>query len=317
MKNGLSAFTAGILGLAVGDAFGMPYECGKRGEFDIYDETRSPGGRYEMRGFQPGMPAYFYKEPTPPGIWTDDTAMTLAEMESVARLGRIDPDDIMKNFCRWHYDGAFSATGTAIGQGRQTIAALARYQEGTQAVLCGGCGERDNGDGSLMRMLPFAFAERLLARDGVSIAALSSLTHAHPISIRACELFVRFARGLLRGKSKEDCAADLAGEAPPYDRLAGLAALPEEAIQSSGYVVYALEAALWSFLTADSYEDCILRAVNLGGDADTIAAIAGGLAGVCYGEDAIPARWLDVLYKQEEIRALCASFWTALEVTEG
>ena len=313
MKNTGNDLTAAVLGLAVGDAFGMPYECGKRGEFDVRRETETPEGRHEMRGFTPGMPAYFYKEPMPPGIWTDDTAMTLAEMESAVRLGRIDPDDVMRNFCRWHYDGMFSATGTAIGQGRQTLQALARYREGTPAVRCGGSGERDNGDGSLMRMLPYVFAEKLLARDGADLAALSSLTHAHPVSIRACELFVRFARGLLRGESRERCAEALAGEAPPFDRLSALAALPEEAINSSGYVVSALEAALWCFLTTEDYESCVLRAVNLGGDTDTVAAIAGGLAGLYYGEALIPRHWLDRLYRQDEIRALCASYYEVVK----
>ena len=309
----LETLTAGVLGLAVGDAFGMPYECGIRGEFDIYAETRDADGACQMRGFTPGMPAYFYKEPMPPGIWTDDTAMTLAQMESVARLGRIDPEDMMRNFCRWHYDGAFSATGTAIGQGKQTIAALERYRSGTPAVCCGGSGERDNGDGSLMRMLPFAFAKTLLARDGVSIAALSSMTHAHPVSIRACELFLSFAEGLLEGEPKEDCVARFAGEAAPFHRLAILPDLPETEISSTGYVVFAL----WSFLTAQDYESCILWAVNLGGDTDTIAAIAGGLAGVYYGEAQIPGRWLRPLYKQREIRDLCAAFFSAVQAHGG
>ena len=304
--------TAGVLGLAVGDAFGMPYECAKREDLDIYTETRVPDGRFKMRGFQPGMPAYFYKEPIPPGVWTDDTAMTLAEMESIARLGRIDPEDMMQNFCRWNDDGAFSATGVAIGQGKQTLQALERYKAGTPAIRCGGAGERDNGDGSLMRMLPFVFAQKMLERDGVTVAELSSLTHAHPISVRACEIYVQIAREVLQGVPKEDCVNRFAEEPSPFDRLWTLKTLPDTQIRSKGYVVWALEAALWSFLTTNSFEDCILEAVNLGGDADTIAAIAGSLAGLCYGEAYIPGCWLGVLHRNPEIRALCRAFYAAV-----
>ena len=89
-----------VLGLAVGDAFGMPYETGKRGEYDIYEDAKDGMGGYEMKGYKKGMPAHWYEDEMPAGIWTDDTAMVLAELESISRLGKIDPDDLMNNFCK-------------------------------------------------------------------------------------------------------------------------------------------------------------------------------------------------------------------------
>ena len=88
-----------------------------------------------------------------------------------------------------------------------------------------------------------------------------------------------------------------------------LAALPEEAIKSSGYVVNTLQAALWCLLTTRSYRDCMLKAVNLGSDTDTVAAVAGGLAGILYGAESIPEDWLKVLAKKEEIVRLCEAFF--------
>lgn len=157
--------TGSLIGLAVGDALGMPYETGERSSFDVRDDALdSSTGEYRMTAYQRGKPVKWYSEEMPVGCWTDDTAMTLAEMESIARLGEIDHEDIMRNFCRLHFEGAFSATGTAIGQGKQTINALERFQNGTPTEQCGGASERDNGDGSLMRMLPFVFCEKLMKK---------------------------------------------------------------------------------------------------------------------------------------------------------
>ena len=86
---------------------------------------------------------------------------------------------------------------------------------------------------------------------------------------------------------------------PDFDKL------PETEMKSSGYVVDTLEAAIWCLLTTDSYEKCVLKAVNLGDDTDTVAAVAGGLAGLLYGYDAIPQKWIDTLIKRDYIEDLC------------
>ena len=304
-----SALRSGVLGLAAGDAFGMPYETGKRGTFDIYADTFDEAtGTYKMKKYVEGMPAYWFDGDLPAGTWTDDTAMTLATMHSIASLRKIDPDDIMKRFVEWNDGGAFSATGKSIGQGRKTLAALDRYKSGTPAVECGGSAETDNGDGSLMRMLPFVFLEDMMKSSGVTVAELSSLTHAHRISVRSCEIYVDFSRALLRTWSRDEACRTLAGLEAPFDRLGRIASLGEDEISSGGYVVEALEASLWCFLATDSYVDCILKAVSLGGDTDTIAAIAGSLAGMYYGIDAIPGGWLDALGNRELIERIISDF---------
>ena len=300
----------------------MPYECCVRGAYDIYAETLGPDGRHDIPGFRPDLPVSYYgghtlswsffEQPMSLGIWTDDTAMVLAEMESIARLGRVDPEDIMRNFVRWNDEGAFTATGKAIGQGRRTLNALDRFKAGTPALQCGGTTERDNGDGSLMRMLPFMFAEGLMDRDGMTVDRMSALTHGHMISMRACRLYIEVGRRIARGMEKAGCVRGLSDQAPPFDRIGNIDCLQKPDVRSSGYVVDALEAALWCFLTTDDYGPCILRCVDLGGDTDTIAAIAGSLAGMYYGENAIPEQWRASIYRLEEIEALCAWFAQAV-----
>ncbi|MGN1139250.1 MAG: ADP-ribosylglycohydrolase family protein [Ruminococcus sp.] len=302
-----------MIGCAVGDALGMPYETAKRKSFDIYNDTN--GGTI-MPHYTRGMPAYWYADDLPPGVWTDDTAMTLAEAESIARLKRVDLDDIMRNFFRWNYDNEFTATGVALGQGRRTLAALERFKNGTPPLLCGGKNEEDNGNGSLMRMLPFVFCEGLMEDSGVTVADLSSLTHAHPISVKACEIYVDFGRRILRGEGKDSLVRSLVGIAPPFDRLSRLTELCENEIKSYGYVVSTLEASLWCFLKTDSYTDCVLKAVSLGEDTDTVAAIAGGLAGMYYGIDAIPNCLSDSLCQKELIGRITSDYISCLNDEE-
>ena len=299
-----------VLGLAVADAFGMPYETGKRGEFDIYKDADDGNGGYELKGYKAGMPAYWYKNDMSAGIWTDDTAMVLAEMESVTRLGKVDPDDIMNNFCKWNYEGEFTPYGEAIGQGRRTLAAMEKYRSGVEAVKCGGDTEADNGNGSLMRMLPFVFIKSLLEKSGVTISDLSSITHAHEYSVTACEIYVEFARRLADGSDKHLILQSMGEYDAPFERIRNIESLAEDEIQSYGYVVYSLEAALWCFLNTDNYEDCVMKAINLGEDTDTIAAIAGSLAGMCY---PVPEKWINQLARKDYIMQMCDEFIEAVK----
>ncbi|MCH5187034.1 MAG: ADP-ribosylglycohydrolase family protein [Oscillospiraceae bacterium] len=299
-----------VLGLAVGDAFGMPYETGKRGEYDVYADASDGQGGYVMRGYKKGMPAHWYEDEMPAGIWTDDTAMVLAELESISRLGRIDPEDMMNNFCKWHFEGEFTPYGKSIGQGRRTVAALEKYRGGAKALECGGADEQDNGNGSLMRMLPFAFVGPLMESSGVTVRELSALTHAHEYSTRSCEVYVEFARRLLEGMDKHSITGALGDLGAPLDKIKNIEHLTEDEIKSSVFVVESLEAALWCFLNTDNYEDCIMKAINLGGDTDTIAAIAGGLAGMCY---PVPEKWIDQLMRKDYITEMCDRFINAIK----
>ena len=305
-----------ILGHAVGDALGVPVEFASR------EKLRAHPVR-EMRGYG--------TYDVPAGAWSDDTSMTLGTLASIARLGRVDARDIMQNFARWLNESAFTPTGETFDIGRTTLQAIGKFFHGEEPLLCGGRSEYDNGNGSLMRMAPvalFAFAwhgTALTEEDLRTVHAVSSLTHGHPLAQLACGIYTFILVRLLAGE--ERIAAVEKGlaaarsfyqerevYAPRLRRFARLfavtafRALPEESIKSSGFVVDTLEAALWCFLTTDSYRSCVERAVNLGEDTDTVAAVAGSLAGAAYGRENIPSSWLDALLRRDLLEHLSQAF---------
>lgn len=305
MRSKTEIIKGAVLGHAVGDALGMPWETAARGTLSLHRELTCASGVLPMIGHARGMPAHWYREGNPAGTWTDDTSTVLAEMESVVRLGRVDPDDIMNNLCRWYFDAEFTPFGETLGEGRRTVAALSRFRAGVPAASCGGTDISDNGNGSLMRMLPFVFLSPMLERDGVTIRELSSLTHGHDISVMACEIFVDFARLIAEGEKTRSALASLSGLPAPFDRLAVIDRLPREEIKSTGFVVDTLEAALFCFAVTDTFEDCVLTAVDLCGDTDTVAAISGGLAGM---HREVPGVWRGQLAREEYISSLSEQF---------
>ena len=289
----MSKIYDGIFGLVVGDAVGVPYEFSRRDTFTATDMTGY--GSYNL----------------PAGTWSDDSSMALATVESIARLGRISPDDIMHNFYRWTDENAFTPYGELFDIGFATRDAIQRYAGGVSAGKCGGRGERDNGNGSLMRILPLAFTDCRYK----TVDAVSGLTHAHEISLEACRIYISVARKLLRGKPLHEIVKMIKPKLSVYERLPVLDTLQRDEISSGGYVVDTLEAALWCNLKSSSYRECILLAVNLGRDTDTVAAIAGGLAGIVYGtggEKGIPKEWIKQIARKEWIEELCEKFEKSL-----
>lgn len=274
-----------IYGLAVGDALGVPAEFQKRGTYVITDMVG--GGCHSQ----------------PKGTWSDDTSMTLASCDSIRVQGRIDCEDILCRFRKWYYAGDYTVDGVAFDIGN-TVAAALDSGKGQTSVS-------SNGNGSLMRSIPLAFVRDI---SDPQIRQVSAITHAHKISEDACVLYVRYAQDLMRGGNpnqqdlttgRTPCQAlsRFSSCAAPFERLATINTLDENDIKSSGYVVDTLEAALWCLTTTSDFASCVLMAVNLGEDTDTIAAVAGGLAGIVYGDDAIPARWLAELRGKELIEA--------------
>ena len=262
-----------MYGLAVGDALGVPVEFKRRGSYHI--EGMISGGTY-------GMPA---------GTWSDDTSMALATCDSIRLQGKIDPKDIAKSFKDWLYRGKYTADGHVFDVGNTVSRAL------DQGYGCGD--ERSNGNGSLMRILPLAFVE------GVSedeIREVSAITHAHPISTEGCVLYIQIATDLLKGSSIKEALGAMP-KSGAYSRLRTIDTLDLSEIRSSGYVVDTLEAALWALSNTSSYQECVLACANMGDDTDTVAAVAGGLAGIIYGYDAIPAEWIDALQGKDVIES--------------
>ena len=289
----MGKFYDAIMGFVVGDALGVPFEFMERDKFKATEMT--------------GWGTYMQ----PPGTWSDDSSMTLATVESLVRNGMIVPEDIMYNFSYWLFGGKFTPSGYVFDIGNTTRMSIHRFMKGADCSRCGGYAEFDNGNGSLMRILPLAF----LNCDLADVAKVSSLTHGNIISIHACEIYVWIAKMLIDGKGIREAIAHRVR--PEYylhekfTRLKALERLRRDEIKSTGFVVDTLEAALWCLLKTDNYRDCVLMAVNLGGDTDTIAAVAGGLAGILYGiggNNGIPEEWIDKIAKKKWIKDLCESF---------
>ena len=310
-----------VFGHAIGDALGVPVEFEPRAALSA-DPVR------EMRGFG--------AHPVPAGAWSDDTSMTLCLLDSLAECGCIDHKDIMERFVRWYEKAEYTPTGAMFDIGIATRQALTRYMRGTAPLLCGGRGDHDNGNGSLMRIAPLALylhkkrGKNLSAEDMRDVHEVSMLTHAHVRSQMACGIYVLIAVRLLEGNNIKDAIrdglgaaygfyrdrAEFADELVTYARLwkvAEFAALPENRIKSGGYVVDTLEAVLWCLMNTESYKSCVLKAVNLGEDTDTVGAIAGGLAGLAYGWDSISPEWVRGLLRADYIGELCDKFVAALK----
>ena len=314
------AIYGGIIGLCVGDALGLPVQFNKREKLKQKPVIDMIGnGTYNL----------------PAGTWSDDSSMTLCLMDSLSN--GLDYDDIMRKFQAWLVDGEYTPYGKSFDVGTTTLQSiLLSIKRGSNITQCGGTGEYSNGNGSLMRILPTVFYYRKKHKFSIHdnhealgiIHNISSLTHAHKRSFLACGIFCIIAEnliynygikkgiqyGLKSAKKYYESIPEFADECIHYERLfsGSIFTLPETEIHSSGYVVDTLEAALWCLMKTRSYKTCVLKAVNLGGDTDTIAAVAGGLAGIHYGLDAIPDKWLSQIARLDYIKELCKTFYNSL-----
>ena len=304
----------GVMGVVVGDALGCPVQFLSREEVAAKPVTGMRGyGTFNL----------------PEGSWTDDSSLTIALLDSLNRKGGVDLDDIMENFMKWLHEGEFTPYGHSYDIGQGTMQAINRYRRYRNAKKCGGDEEWNNGNGSLMRILPVCiYSSEMKSKgeftDGDAIEiihAVGSLTHAHIRANIACGLYFFMVHQILNGSGtlKERLQEGLTKgfafyemflvdkeNLHFYDRLRDLDAFSElsaDMIKSSGYVVDTLEAAVWSLITTDSFESALLKAVNLGKDTDTVGAVAGGLGGLFYGYDAIPQVWLDAIKRREWIES--------------
>ena len=288
-----------LLGLAVGDALGVPHEFRPRHELERFPVTGMDGWGTWNR---------------PPGTWSDDSSLCFCLAETLC--SGYDLRDLAARFVDWRDNGYWTADGIPFSVGRAVEAAVSRLRAGTNHPASAGLRrERDNGSGSLMRVLPAVFFVRGRSADERAwiTAELSSITHGHRRSQLACIFYVELAGGLLNGRSPSDAyrisavefSARFAGESELryFERvLSGkLHTIGRKDILSSGYAVDALEAAVWCLLTTGDFRSATLAAVNLGGDTDTVASLVGGLAGIAYGAESIPPEWLSVLARRTDI----------------
>ncbi len=309
----------GLWGSLVGDALGVPVEFKDRATVQA-DPVR------EMRGFG--------SHRQPAGTWSDDSSLLLCSAESLIHH-EFNTEDMGKRFVRWHQEEIWTPHGKVFDVGVSTARALGRIASGMRAEVAGGDDQFSNGNGSLMRILPVAlrFAHLPPKPALEKIHRASALTHRHPRSQMACGFFTLLVRELINGKIIPDAyqqtiiafRAFYESEAwwsAEWDYfqmlLAGdLARRPESDIDSSGYVIHTLAASLWCLLTTENYRDCVLKAVNLGGDTDTTGCVAGGLAGVVYGLTSIPADWIQQLARKGDVDCLFHDFADLCESTIG
>lgn len=296
----------GLWGSLVGDALGVPVEFRDRARLRANPVT-------DMRGYG--------THNQPPGTWSDDGALLLCTVDSLLAT-EFDLEDMGRRFVQWVRNGLWAAHGEAFDVGVATSDALHRIEQGTLAEQAGGQNEHDNGNGSLMRILPVAlrFADRPIDELADRVARASAITHAHTRSRLTCVLHALVVRHLLIGLQPDEALQAARtefirhfGKAAELARFDGVlndefTNTPEDLVVSTGYVLHTLHASLWCLLNSASYEECVLKAVNLGGDTDTTGCVAGGLAGVLYGVDAIPPHWRAALARRKELEALFGRF---------
>ena len=299
----------GIIGFVVGDTMGVPVEFNSREKLLLNPVTEMlEYGTHNM----------------PKGCWSDDTSMTLATMDSIIKCKEINTNDMADKFIKWYRNGEYTATGIMFDIGTTTQQALVKYQRGIDiASKCGGEREYDNGNGSLMRMLPIAYYSYLKVLEDIEILKIvkevSSITHRHPISILGCYIYVRLAIELLKGKEllqayqeikKLDYSYFTEDTIYRYERILnndiGLYSIND--ISSNGYIVSTLEAVIWTLINSKSFNETIIKAINLGEDTDTVGACVGGLAGIYYGIENINQKWKDNILRYDYIINICKEF---------
>jgi ADP-ribosylglycohydrolase len=290
-----SRVRGGLVGLLVGDALGVPYE--------FHDPANlPPAAEIEME-----PPAGFNRShrSAPSGTWSDDGAQALALLATLLAHGGLDVEDLGARFRRWYVEGELAVDRHVFDIGNQTGEALDRIGK-QPAETCGNTGEYDNGNGSAMRVLPLALwhtgSDAALVRDAMR---QSRITHGHARSQVACGLLVLWGRALLDGLDA-DAAFDRA--------VRGMRALDVDASElqrfvdpyeprGTGYVLDSLHSVRVA-LRAGGYEAVVKRAIQFGHDTDTTACIAGGLAGIRDGLEAIPTRWRRALRGQDLLAPL-------------
>jgi len=282
-----------LLGLAVGDAVGTTVEFASPGSFKPVTDMVG-GGPFKLD----------------PGQWTDDTSMALCLAESLVDRCGHDPVDQMRRYVSWMNSGYLSCNGRCFDIGITTRNQLRRFER-TGEPHDPHADENSAANGSLMRLAPVSIRWSHAADDVVAFAAASSRpTHPAARPVDACKVLAAMTAALIRGESWEDVSdAGFWTQGPLHPEVEAVARgswrrKEPPAIKGTGYCVDALEAAVWAVAGATDFKTAILRAANLGDDADTTAAIAGQLAGARFGASGIPELWLELLAMRHRIETL-------------
>lgn len=303
-----------FFGFCVGDALGVPVEFLSR-------ETISKNPVISMREYG--------THNQPPGTWSDDSSLAFCLAESL--LKGYDLNDIANNFVKWYNEDFWTPHGNVFDVGVATSIAITNFQKNRNPYMSGGKAETDNGNGSLMRILPLIFyiKDKPIEERFKIVSEVSGITHAHIRSVLGCFIYTEFALQLLSGLEKyqayksmqetinkflndyQICSIEeinrfhriLENSIMDYE-IRPIYKYEENEISSGGYVLHTLEASIWCFLITDNYSDSVLKAVNLGSDTDTTGCVTGGLSGLYYSLDNIPAEWIDKIVRKNDITSL-------------
>ena len=301
--NSVDRWRGAVLGLACGDALGMPFEFADPVPEDPVTEML-PREKLRFAGFNTVTTPAGDPINLPAGSWTDDTSMTLCLAESLLECGGVELRDQMYRYWRWGRQAHLTPTGTTFGMGPTVKSALARFEAGDEpwgdpAALT---------NGSLMRAaavpLYVGAGEQLFA----TAAACSDPTHSEPICRAACQVYAGLVAAALGGAERHALLSAGAGsvglDRPLPGRLESildgrLAMRERSQISGANDVQCTLEAALWSFATTRDFSSGAAAAISLGLDTDTTACVYGALAGAHYGVNAIPERWLRTVQRRD------------------
>ncbi|KXX66630.1 ADP-ribosylglycohydrolase family protein [Flammeovirga sp. SJP92] len=301
-----------LFGVAVGDALGVPFEFSSR-------EQMKKNPAKDMTGYGT------HHQPT--GTWSDDASLTFCLAEALCEGYSLLT--IAKKFIQWKNNAYWTARGNVFDIGMTTSKAISKLQTLIEKgaiddleLLKYDALESDNGNGSLMRILPLIFEikDKSIDEQFDIIWKNSALTHPHIRAAMSCFIYLKFAEYLTKGLEKFDAYRNMQNDIAEFWQKMNFSIQEQHAFQkviqndihtiheseilSGGYVIESLEASLWCFLTTDNYESSVLKAINFGHDTDTTAAITGGLSGIYYGYEKIPMFWMASLAQMEKIDEL-------------
>ena len=245
----------------------------------------------------------------------------------------------MTQFVKWELKGEYTPFGEAFDQGNTCTSAIYKFVKLPDIKTCGSTREYANGNGALMRIMPACLyyydrQKRVCTSEDEAVEAIhviSGLTHNHLRSKMCCGIYYFCVKSIIDGVTgcnqnntpdlgyllQRGVDAGLKYYGHDISNLTEMAYLgrlfhlfefkdvPEEEIRTTGYVIDTIEGAFWGLITTASYKECLLKAVNLGDDTDTVGAIAGGLAALYYGYEGIPEEWLAVIKRREWIEDMC------------
>lgn len=284
-----------MLGLAIGDAMGAPVEFQPAGTFPPVTEYRE-GGVFNL----------------PEGFWTDDTSMALCLADSLLEVGGYDSFDVMNKYISWRDNGYRSSLDYCFDIGNRTDQALSMFKDGQKIIKKTTPRDYSAGNGVIMRIAPIIISafEKRSPQEIIKMAQISAReTHYCEEAETAAEVFAAMLIKAVSAQDKSEIFDILQFSTGKMfddicERIFAARNWSSDDLNASGYVIHGLQVAVWALENSDTFDEGLLKVINLGNDADTNGAIFGQFAGAFYGIDSIPDKWIIWLFENEEIRNL-------------